>query len=88
MTTLELKQSVLQEIASLSTAKAMKKLRQYVRTLKEEEAAEKQIKRKEAYKKELKEDLREALHELKLAQEGKIKLMSLDELIDELENDR
>lgn len=83
MTTIELQQSVLQGIASLLGDKdSMKKLLKYIQQLKSQKAEEEEMTAKE--KEEILNDIREGLRELKAAREGKIKLQSAEEFLNEL----
>lgn len=84
MRMMELKQSVLQDVVSLlDDNESMKKLHEFLESLKSrktEAAKEKAAKRKE----EILDDIREGLREVKAAREGKIKLQSAEEFLNEL----
>lgn len=83
MTTMELRSSVLQDIASLlGNDEAMLKLQKYIRQLKSELHTDNA---KEQFKKELKNDLRKALKEMQDAEKGEIKLGTMEDLYTELE---
>lgn len=83
MDTIQLQQSVLQDVASLmGDTEAMKKLQKMLQRLKKEKAA------KEATvaddKAEVMNDIREGLHELKLMKQGKLKSRPVEELLSEI----
>lgn len=83
MTTLQLQQSVLQGIASLLDDQvSMEKILQCIRQLQSEKEAGEEMTPEE--KEEILNDIREGLRELKAAREGKIKLQSVEEFLDEL----
>lgn len=86
MTTIQLQQTVLQEVVSLmDNEKAMQKLQRFLNKLKQkEEANAKAEEMTAAEKEEILNDIREGLRELKLAREGKIKLQSAREFLHEL----
>ncbi len=86
MTTIQLQQTVLQEVVSLmDNEKAMQKLQRFLSKLKQkEEANAKAEEMTAAEKEEILNDIREGLRELKLAREGKIKLQSAREFLHEL----
>ena len=70
MTTIQLQKTVLQEVvALLDNQEAMRKLQEFLASLKKEEILD---------------DIREGLRELKLAREGKIKSRPIEELLHEL----
>lgn len=84
MTTMELRSSVLQDIASLlGNDEAMLKLQKYIRHLKSELHTD--TTSKNDFRKTLKKDLQDALKEVKEAEEGKIQLGTMDDLYKELE---
>lgn len=88
MTTMEIRTSILRDMASLlGNDEAMLKLQRYIRSLKREVKIE-QDTTKQLAKKELKEDLCEALNELKEVQEGKAQLKSMKDLYLELESEQ
>ena len=83
MTTIQLQKTVLQEVvALLDNQEAMRKLQEFLASLKKEEAAEPEM--SAAEKEEILDDIREGLRELKLAREGKIKSRPIEELLHEL----
>ena len=83
MTTMELRTSILKDIASLlNNDEAMIKLHQYIRSLKQEVRAEKTASGK--FKKELKQELQTALQEVRDMQAGKVELGTMDDLYAEL----
>lgn len=88
MTTMEIRTSILRDMASLlENDEAMLKLQRYIRSLKREMKTERGI-TKQLYKKELQEDLREALGELKDVREGRAQLKSMKDLYAELESEQ
>lgn len=86
MTTIQLQQTVLQEVVSLmDNEKAMQKLQRFLNKLKQkEEANAKAEEMTAAEKEEILNDIREGLRELKLAREGKLKPRPIEELLHEL----
>lgn len=83
MTTLQLQQSVLQDVVSLLDDKeAMKKLQKVLQQLKQEKAAQKEMTDKD--KAEILSDIKEGLHELKLMKQGKLKSRPVEELLNEI----
>lgn len=85
MTTIELHQSVLQDVISLlDDNEALKKLQKYIRRLKSEKKAKEEMTVCE--KEEVMSDIKDGLRELKLARQGKIKLQTIEELLDELQD--
>lgn len=85
MSTMQLQQSVLQDVISLlDDNEAMKKLQKYISRLRSEKEARESMSAKE--KQEVLDDIKEGLHEVKLAREGKIKLQSAREFLDEIRN--
>lgn len=79
---MSLQQSVLMDVASLmNDNKAMKKLRAVLDELKRADDKEEFIS-----KEEILDDIRDGLRDVRLAREGKIKLKSARELLDELRN--
>ena len=86
MTTIQLQQTVLQEVVSLmDNEKAMQKLQRFLSKLKQkEEANAKAEEMTAAEKEEILNDIREGLRELKLAREGKLKPRPIEELLHEL----
>ncbi len=86
MTTLEVRASILRDIASLlNNDSAMLQLQTFVRSLKRKTNSEAKVSAHNAAREALKEDLKEALQELKDARAGKIKLRSMEDLYRELE---
>lgn len=86
MDTIQLQQSVLQDVASLmDDTEAMKKLQKVLQRLKKEKAA-KEATPADDDKAEVMNDIREGLRELKLAREGKIKLQTVEEFLHELQD--
>lgn len=82
MTTLELRQAVLRDLAPfLDNDEAMKKLQKFLYRLKGDKA-EKEMSEKE--KEEILDDIREGLLELKLMKQGKLKSRPVEELLDEI----
>ena len=86
MKTIQLQQTVLQEVVSLmDNEKAMQKLQRFLNKLKQkEEANAKAEEMTAAEKEEILNDIREGLRELKLAREGKLKPRPIEELLHEL----
>lgn len=83
MTTIQLQQSVLQDVVSLLDDKeAMKKLQKVLQRLKQEKAAKQEMTDKD--KAEILNDIKEGLHELKLMKQGKLKSRPVEELLDEI----
>ena len=83
MTTIQLQKTVLQEVvALLDNQEAMRKLQEFLASLKKAEAAKPEM--SAAEKEEILDDIREGLRELKLAREGKIELQSAREFLHEL----
>lgn len=83
MSTMQLQQSVLQDVvALLDDNESMKKLHKFLQHLKGEKQAEGEMTAKE--KEEILDDIREGLKEIKAAREGKIKLQSAREFLDEI----
>lgn len=83
MTTIQLQQSVLQDVVSLLDDKeAMKKLQKVLQRLKQEKAAKQEMTDKD--KVEILNDIKEGLHELKLMKQGKLKSRPVEELLDEI----
>jgi len=83
-----LQQSLVKEVASLfGNDDAMRKMLSLAKKLKKEDKAAHSEKTEELTAKEKKEvmnDLRQAFLELRLAKQGKIKLRSLDEVLNEI----
>ena len=69
-------------VAVLFNKEAMRKLQEFLASLKKEEAAKPEM--SAAEKEEILDDIREGLRELKLAREGKIELQSAREFLHEL----
>lgn len=85
MTTIQLQQSVLQDVVSLlDDNEAMKKLQKYIRRLKSEKETREVMTVRD--KEEILNDIRDGLREVKLAREGKIKLQTIEEFLDELQD--
>lgn len=81
--TVQLQQSVLQDVASLlDDNEAMKKLQKYLQRLKSERVAKEEISTKE--KEEIMNDIRDGLRELKLKKQGKLKSRPVEDLLNEL----
>lgn len=84
MDTIQLQQSVLQDIASLmGDTEAMKKLQKVLQRLKKEKAA-KEANAANKDKAEVMNDIREGLRELKLMKQGKLKSRPVEELLNEI----
>lgn len=84
MDTIQLQQSVLQDIASLmGDTEAMKKLQKVLQRLKKEKAA-KEANAANEDKAEVMNDIREGLRELKLMKQGKLKSRPVEELLNEI----
>lgn len=84
MDTIQLQQSVLQDVASLmDDTEAMKKLQKVLQRLKKEKAA-KEATTAADDKAEVMNDIREALRELKLMKQGKLKSRPVEELLNEI----
>lgn len=84
MDTIQLQQSVLQDVASLmDDTEAMKKLQKVLQRLKKEKAA-KEATTAAADKAEVMNDIREGLRELKLMKQGKLKSRPVEELLNEI----
>ena len=84
MSTISLQQSVIKEVASLfDNEDALRKVLTFVRKVKRTGKAESQ-ELTPAEKKEVMDDLREALREVKLAKEGKLELKTWEEFKHEL----
>lgn len=82
---IQLHQSILQDVAYLlDDNEAMKKLQKFLQHLKSEKAVKEEM--SAAEKEEILNDIREGLRELKLAREGKIKMQTIEELLDELQD--
>ncbi len=80
--TMQLQQSVLQDVISLlDNKKALEKLQSYIQILKKEELEEEMTAKE---KEEILNDIREGLRELKLTQQGKLHSRPVDELLNEL----
>jgi len=83
-----LQQATIQEVSMLfNNENALRKVFSYAKKLREKvakEEAEKSEKLTAKEKKEILNDIREALIEVKLAKEGKIKLHSLEEVLNEI----
>lgn len=79
--TMDLKQSVLQDVVSLlNNEEAMKKLQKYIKRLKNEAAGIPTSRNKD----EILNDIREGLREVDAAREGKIELQTAEDFIHEL----
>lgn len=84
MDTIQLQQSILQDIASLmGDTEAMKKLQKVLQRLKKEKAA-KEANAANEDKAEVMNDIREGLRELKLMKQGKLKSRPVEELLNEI----
>lgn len=85
MTEIQLQQSVLQDVASLlGDTDALKKLQKMLQRLKKEKADREGMTQGE--KAGILDDVRDGLRELKLARKGKIKLQTVEEFLDELQD--
>lgn len=83
MTTIELHQSVLQDVVSLlDDNEAMKKLQKYIRYLKSEKEIKDVVTADD--KAEILSDIKEGLRELKLMKSGKLKSRPVEELLNEI----
>ena len=81
--TIQLQQSVLQDVASLlDDNESMKQLQKYLQRLKRERVAKEEMSVKE--KEEILNDIRDGLRELKLTKQGKLKSRPIEELLNEL----
>lgn len=84
METIQLQQSVLQDVASLmDDTEAMKKLQKVLQRLKKEKAAKEATPAADD-KAEVMNDIREGLRELKLMKQGKLKSRPVEELLNEI----
>lgn len=84
MDTIQLQQSVLQDVASLmDDTEAMKKLQKVLQRLKKEKAAKEATPAADD-KAEVMNDIREGLRELKLMKQGKLKSRPVEELLNEI----
>lgn len=84
MDTIQLQQSVLQDVASLmDDTEAMKKLQKVLQRLKKEKAAKEATPAADD-KAEVMNDIREGLCELKLMKQGKLKSRPVEELLNEI----
>lgn len=83
MTTIQLQQTVLRDVADLlDNQDAMQKLQRFLNKLKRENTVQEEMTAEE--KEEILNDIRDGLRELKLAREGKLKLQSAREFLNEL----
>lgn len=83
MSTMQLQQSVLQDVvALLDDNESMKKLHKFLQHLKGEKQAEGEMTAKE--KEEILDDIREGLKELRLMKQGKLQGRPVEELLNEL----
>lgn len=83
MSTMQLQQSVLQDVISLlDDNEAMKKLQKYISRLRSEKEAQESMSAKE--KQEMLDYVKEGLRELKLMKQGKLKSRSIEELFNEV----
>lgn len=83
MSTMQLQQSVLQDVvALLDDNESMKKLHKFLQHLKGEKQMEGEMSAKE--KEEILDDIREGLRELKLMKQGKLQGRPVEELLNEL----
>lgn len=85
MDTIHLQQSVLHDVTSLlGDTEALKKLQKMLQRLKKEKAGAEEMTGKE--KAEILGDIRDGLREVELARRGKIKLQTVEEFLDELQD--
>ena len=83
MTTIQLQQTVLRDVADLlDNQDAMQKLQRFLNKLKRETTTQEEMMAEE--KEEILNDIRDGLRELKLVREGKLKLQSAREFLNEL----
>lgn len=83
MTTTQLQQTVLRDVADLlDNQDAMQKLQRFLNKLKRENTVQEEMTAEK--KEEILNDIRDGLRELKLAREGKLKLESAREFLNEL----
>ena len=83
MTTIQLQQTVLRDVADLlDNQDAMQKLQRFLNKLKRETTTQEEMTAEE--KEEILNDIRDGLRELKLVREGKLKLHSAREFLNEL----
>jgi transcription initiation factor TFIID subunit TAF12 len=83
METMQLQQSVLRDVASLlDNTEAMKELHEFLRRLKNKKETETEMSAND--KKEILDDIKEGLHELKLMKQGKLKSRPIEELLNEI----
>lgn len=83
MDTIQLQQSVLQDVASLlGDTEALKKLQKMLQRLKKEKAVAEEMTDEE--KAEALNNIKAGLRELKLMQQGKLKSRPVEELLNEL----
>ena len=81
--TIQLQQSVLQDVASLlDDNEAMKKLQKYLRRLKNERMAKEEMSAKE--KEEILSDIRDGLREVKAARKSGVRLQSVEDFLYEI----
>lgn len=83
MTTIQLQQTVLRDVADLlDNQDAMQKLQHFLNKLKRENTVQEEMTAEE--KEEILNDIRDGLRELKLAREGKLKARPIEELLHEV----
>ena len=81
--TIQLQQSVLQDVASLlDDNEAMKKLQKYLQRLKSERVAKEEMSAKE--KEEILNDIRDGLWEVKAARKSGVRLQSVEDFLNEI----
>ena len=81
--TIQLQQSVLQDVASLlDDNEAMKKLQKYLQRLKSERMAKEEMSAKE--KEEILDDIRDGLREFKAARKSGVRLQSVEDFLYEI----
>ncbi|WP_288738385.1 hypothetical protein [uncultured Parabacteroides sp.] len=81
--TIQLQQSVLQDVASLlDDNEAMKKLQKYLQRLKSERVAKEEMSAKE--KEEILNDIRDGLREVKVARKSGVRLQSVEDFLNEI----
>ena len=78
-----LKYNVIEELMSIDNIEILSKIGKYIRQVKKTVAEDE----KEQFRQHLKEDLREALHEMHEMDEGRAKAYTMEELYAELEEE-
>ncbi|WP_455674687.1 hypothetical protein [Phocaeicola sp.] len=83
--TIQLQQSILQDVASLlDDNDALKKLQKFLQQLKSEKTEKEEMSANE--KEEILNDIRDGLREVKAAREGKIRMQTAREFLNEIRN--